>query len=545
MPELRSPQFLLAAVVCGVLACDGPAEVPDYDREGIERQVATRLDAVREAVVEAPDDAAVWGKLGMSFQAHGLDAEATAAYAEAERLGPNDFRWPYLAAIALETVDLRRSLELFAVADSHSPPSTSFHVSYGNALLEAGRVTEARARFEGALERDPESSQAFYGLGLTSLTDGDLEDARSQLERAAELAPSDNKIHVRLAQLYHRLGDSSSAAREEFLARAHPSSIRTWDSPLAEMEAMAVSSRSHTQRGIRLAEAGRFQEAESQFRKVLAIRPGNVRDFSNLGGALARQGRLDEAIAAYRRGLEREPGDPATLNNLGVALLQTGRIDEARGKLEQAIETDPDYAEAHGNLGDVALAGGDPEQAITRFQRALDLHPGLANVRMTLARTLEDLGRSAEAGELMREGLMIDPNDLAALSALAELLGREGEHAEAIWILHRALALAPNSSRLITQLAWELATAPGAGLRDGPAALEMATRAVGAYPNDARMLDVLAAAQAETGDFSAAVGSAERALAASRASDPEQAAAIATRLAGYRLARPYRQATRD
>jgi tetratricopeptide (TPR) repeat protein len=122
---------------------------------------------------------------------------------------------------------------------------------------------------------------------------------------------------------------------------------------------------------------------------------------------------------------------------------------------------------------------------------------------------------------------------------------QRGAHGEAVDRLRRGLERAPNSSRLALLLAWELATAPDAALRDPAEAEALSRRVAAAYPADARAADVLAAALAAQGRFDVAVPVAERALAAARAAgDRSLVPQIAARLTLYRRGEAYRQPTR-
>ncbi|HSG89059.1 MAG TPA: tetratricopeptide repeat protein [Pseudomonadales bacterium] len=109
----------------------------------------------------------------------------------------------------------------------------------------------------------------------------------------------------------------------------------------------------------------------------------------------------------------------------------------------------------------------------------------------------------------------------------------------------------------LSGLAWLLATAPAAELRDGPRAVQLARQAV-ARDASAQALDVLAAALAETGQFDAAVDAQERAIralaAGSREDDPAAPRrddrdgradgtglqAFVARLESYRTGHPWR-----
>jgi len=93
---------------------------PTIDLAGVDPAVCQRVDSVRTAILQSPDSAPAWGKMGMVLMSHGLSVEAsTACLAQAERLEPRQPRWPYLQAIAFLKTDqdvaipnLRRAVEL-------------------------------------------------------------------------------------------------------------------------------------------------------------------------------------------------------------------------------------------------------------------------------------------------------------------------------------------------------------------------------------------------------------------------------------------------
>jgi tetratricopeptide (TPR) repeat protein len=84
---------------------------------------------------------------------------------------------------------------------------------------------------------------------------------------------------------------------------------------------------------------------------------------------------------------------------------------------------------------------------------------------------------------------------------------------EAIAHFQQALQIEPNDPQVQNNLAWLLATCPDASLRDGNKAVELAQQANALTGgNNPIMLHALAAALAETGRFSEAVETAQRAL---------------------------------
>src|ERR1700728_4974145 len=63
-----------------------------------------------------------------------------------------------------------------------------------------------------------------------------------------------------------------------------------------------------------------------------------------------RAGRLDEAEAAYRRMLDKTPDQPGMLNNLANVLKDSGRIEEAVELCRRAVALEPGNAEIRSSL---------------------------------------------------------------------------------------------------------------------------------------------------------------------------------------------------
>jgi hypothetical protein len=115
------------------------------------------------------------------------------------------------------------------------------------------------------------------------------------------------------------------------------------------------------------------------------------------------------------------------------------------------------------------------------------------------------------------------------------------DHALAVRLLRASMAARPTAGTAVN-LGWILATSADDRVRNGPEALAIATSLGGDKSQDPAVLDLFAAALAETGRFADAATVAEGLAArAQRAGDAAGAARARQRLSAYRAGRAWRQ----
>ena len=186
-----------------------------------------------------------------------------------------------------------------------------------------------------------------------------------------------------------------------------------------------------------------------------------------------------------------------------------------------------DNAEAHNNLGIALLQKGKVDEAIAQYQKALQIKPYYrGSPHTTSAIALQQKGRMDEAITHYQQALEIKPDDDAAHFNLGNALRQKGRVDEAITHYQKALQIKPADMEAQNNLAWLLATAPQASLRNGDKAVQLARQANGlAGGENPVILRTLAAAFAETGRFGDAVQSAQKAIEAARAAGRQDLAA--------------------
>jgi len=225
-------------------------------------------------------------------------------------------------------------------------------------------------------------------------------------------------------------------------------------------------------------QAGRFQEAEQGYRRILQLDPNDVNalhlfgvlysqqgnyqlavdyisaalrrkaDFpeahNNLGNALRAQGSLDEAVASYQQALFHRPGYAQAYNNLGIALTEQGRLEEAMASYRQALRLKPDNAEAHNNLGVALKNQGSFEEAVVSYQQALRIKPNYPEAHDNLGNALKEQGKFAEAVASHQQALRLKPDFAEAHNNLGNAFQKQGRLDEAVASYQQALHLKPS-----------------------------------------------------------------------------------------------------
>jgi protein O-GlcNAc transferase len=187
--------------------------------------------------------------------------------------------------------------------------------------------------------------------------------------------------------------------------------------------------------------AGRHSEAETLYRRILAVHPA-AEVYNNLGIALAAQDRLFEALNAYKQAIASNPDFADAWNNLGSTLCAAGQLNESIEACRRAIRLKPSFAEAYYNLGNALRVSNQQEQAVTAYQRAIALRPGgWPAAQNNLGLSQHALARFDEAIASFRQAITLQDQFPQALSNLGNVLLAAGRFDEAAESYRKSLAL--------------------------------------------------------------------------------------------------------
>jgi tetratricopeptide (TPR) repeat protein len=306
--------------------------------------------------------------------------------------------------------------------------------------------------------------------------------------------------------------------------------------------------------GVLLVEEHRPDEAIAYCERALQVRPDYAEAELSLGNVLLKTQRPDAAISHFNKALhltfaEGKLGEAKTYYFMGNAFLEKGEPEKATENYQAVLQIQSEYAiDARNNLGEALLRLGRVEEAIDQYQQVVELKSHLpkteqAKAAYNLANALSQKGRLDDAIRYYDRALQLDPNYADAHNNLARTLIKNRQFHEAIAHYQRAFELTPQSILAENNLAWQLATCPEPALRNGARAIELAEQAnqLSSGKNPI-ILNTLAAAYAENGQFARAIEIAQDALRlVSSGADPGLLDFLRQAIALYQAGAPYHQ----
>lgn len=169
---------------------------------------------------------------------------------------------------------------------------------------------------------------------------------------------------------------------------------------------------------------------------------GEAGFFLERGEVLEQAGRLDEAMSEFKRAVRADPGLVEAHMALGFHYRRKNLLSKAAEEFRTATSLAPSY-DSYFNLGHVLVDLGQPREAISAFQQCLALVPGDPAAGYEIAYALYSSGDYAAA--LAQVGPLVDayPDDWELRYLMGSCQLGLGHYAAAQASLERAAELLP------------------------------------------------------------------------------------------------------
>lgn len=506
--------LLLAIWSCGQVT-ENKTELLQADLSGLGENRIKLINEAEQIVIDLlankPEDetklAHAHGFLAMHYHAYKISEAALHFYAEAERLEPSNFIWPYYQSRILMNLNRfdqgRDKMEqVLRVNPNHAPTL----VYLGEYHRNRNQSPKARALFRRALSSDPKCALALVGLARIA-NDGDQPEEAVRLAEEAMALQPDSTIPPYIAGLAHRrLGNLEKAEQYLQVQGTGNRPLVLDDVLMAKIDALSADGMVYYQRGMEELEAGRFESAGEAFSQAVAYDPNTPEFRLKLAWAYLKTGKKSEALDQYLKALPSISGNADVHFNVGGLLRDLGRADEAFSYYEKVLELDPASRGAMRALADLHRQGGSYEQALFYYRKMVEL----------------------------------DPRDIEGRFGRAMMLIRQEQYQAAFSLLEEDVKTLPNQPAFRQALARLLSSAPQGVQHDGPRALQLIEPFMGETA-DPVLAETAAMACAEAGRFDLAVNWQRKAIdLLGTAADPTHLREMNRVLEGFRQNTPRR-----
>ncbi len=247
------------------------------------------------------------------------------------------------------------------------------------ALLERQEQYElANIAYNRIPRDDPAYPVAELGRAEALIAADRMDAAIEALQQLAKSYPDQEVIWANLGDVLRR------AERFEEAIRAYDAAIALFPEDDAGQWPVYYA------RGICHERLKRYDLAEADMRKALALQPDQPQVLNYLGYSFLEQGRnFDEALSMIERAVAARPEDGYIVDSLAWAYYRTGRYDKAVAPMERAVELMPVDPVVNDHLGDVYWAVGRKREAEFQWRRALSFKPDTEEEAARIRRKLE------------------------------------------------------------------------------------------------------------------------------------------------------------
>jgi tetratricopeptide (TPR) repeat protein len=283
-------------------------------------------------------------------------------------------------------------------------------------LLSVGRVDEARAEINKALQQDPNAGEAYALSAVINVTLNNNEQALADANKAVTLSPDSSSALIALSYAQQAVFDIPGATDTlQQAVQQQPDDALAW-ARLSELQLMA----------------GDRRQASTSAEKAVSLQPDIARAQITLGFAALAEFRNDDARDAFQKAINSNPSDPLPHLGLGLATISAGELEQGRAEIELAVALDSNDSLFRSYLGKAYFeekrAPLDSEQfAIAKQLDPNDptayLYNGIAlQTENRPVEAVEDLERSIELNDnraVYRSRLLLDKDRAARGTSLA------------------------------------------------------------------------------------------------------------------------------
>ncbi|MCY1274698.1 Beta-barrel assembly-enhancing protease [compost metagenome] len=291
---------------------------------------------------------------------------------------------------------------------------------YGDLLLDDNNLTKSETLARQALALEPRQWRARLLLAVCQIRRNDHAQAESTLRELVEVVPDCRPGWERLSDLLWTQGRGEEAVQElESWTRREPGNPDAWfrlgfvkvrqerspqEAGVAFEQALALKP-DHHEALCWLGHCRRFggdlQGGQQLILQGLQLKSDYAMGWDLLGQLYYQHGQQYEANSCFRRMLAVNPYRSEAWDNLGNVFMSLAQLDVAERYERQALRLNGRNVSAWNNLGGILNAARRISEAMDCFQTAIGLDPRAVDPKVNYGTVLSSFARFDEAIEVL------------------------------------------------------------------------------------------------------------------------------------------------
>jgi tetratricopeptide (TPR) repeat protein len=382
-----------------------------------------------------------------------------------------------LAAVVVALGDLDEAICQYVALRDARPELAWVRCALAHLYYRMGQYDLAVDEFETAIAMEPENWALMDDEVEALISQGQLREAIERLHALLDEQGDLADLHVRLADLYSRVGDDDAAVKHYLCAL---------DLEPNYLEGLVKL-------GTHQLIFGRWEEAAELFHRAADLNDEVLLSYIGLGVAQAAAGRRDDAMNSFDLAAAIEPNSTLLLAEMARLQLKVALTDEFAKSFEtgepskvsarelssdhllhmqierhaEEVTRRPNHADLRYRYGVLLRAEGRHGEAVEQFRKAVDLNPTYVQAVIKLGLTQQELGMIDEAIETYKVALEIEPSFVDLHYRLGVLHTDRRQFEQAVRHMEQASEGAPDSDQIRAGLALSL---QNMGLMDRAAA---------------------------------------------------------------------------
>ena len=523
---MRRDFFCVAVVVFGALlgGCSAAHQAVSTP--------STNAGAVpRDSAAQAAHDAAVQHFVdGSVYEMKGEYAQAVLEYQDALRYEQDDAIYFALSKCYSQLGKHTLAIETGREAVEHDPEKLEYRRNLANAFIAAYDLDSAAHEYEEIVRRDSNTIENWYSLARLYQVRNPKK-ALQVFEIMSERFGAEWDVLLQISELYNQVGqfEKSAEALKKMLAL---------DPGNAELK------RSLAQTYIR---AQKFDQADTLYTELTTTYPDNLDYLGEFGIVHLLKKEYSKADSVFDVLLSTDT--VAVDAQLHIGEVYFGQVEKDSTLIPAAVKVFERIRDKHMNdwrpywfLGALGAIGRDSSMAVDNFRKVTELSSGNADAWVYLSQVFLERNDFQGVISVLEKAITIVPNDFRVNFFLGVAYNRVGRNDDAVRALEKARQINSKDINAISQLALvydgmkrydESDRLYEEGLKLDPdnalilnnygytladrnvqvnRALEMATKAVAAQPDNTSYLDTMGWVYFRLGDYKQAASYIKKAI---------------------------------